>query len=409
MSECHPPLLVYNRIDHNRTAGRLLLAAFALTALPVVSAGAVVLVPVVSVLGGIGAYAVYGQELEAKVEALDQALRATTMPALTELPREVLVIIGGLLAVATLITLVALIGITAFLIARFGARLILRLAGAHPASRAQHVALYQVVENLCIGAGLPVPGIYLVDSDAPNAFATGRDPTRSSLVVTRGLLALLDRRELEGVIAHEVSHIGNHDIRLTTMLSAVVGALSLPLRFVTTPVGWALEAHRAVGWSVLLTGAWVALMIGWSLLTGIAALARGELAAELPLFLRWWAVHAMLAPVYALVVAPVVALAIRQAVSRQREFLADADAALLTRDPEGLAQALAKIGAANGRRLHVSEATVHLYIVDPDATSLLHRIFPSHPPLADRIRLLTQMGGGAAEVARFQATKRRHT
>jgi heat shock protein HtpX len=396
MPEFYPPFLVYNRIDHNRKAARRLLVSFALAALPVVSAGVVVLLPFLGVFGGIVAYAIYGQALKAKIESLDQALRVTTMPTLFELPHEVLLIIATLLAAAALVTLIGLVAVTAFLIARFGARMVLRLAGAHPARRNEQPELFQVVENLCIGAGLPMPAIYLIDADAPNAFATGRAPANSSLVVTRGLLALLDRRELEGVVAHELSHIGNHDIRLTTTLTAVVGTLSLPLRIVTAPVRAAFQRHSGLGTAALVIAVAFFMPIIASLPFGVTALARGDFGEELPVFLRWWAVHAMLAPVYAVAVAPLVALAIRQAVSRQREFLADADAALLTRDPDGLAMALAKIGAATGQRTAVREASVHLYIVDPNASSLLHRIFPSHPPLEQRIRLLEQMGSGMA-------------
>ena len=133
------------------------------------------------------------------------------------------------------------------------------------------------------------------------------------------------------------------------------------------------------------------------LVAGVVALFHGDVAGELPVFLRWWAVHAMLAPVYATLVAPVAALMIRQAVSRERELLADADAALLTRDPEGLALALARIGTSSRKPLAVAEASVHLYVVDPHGdASLLHRIFPSHPPLQQRIQLLTQMAGAGA-------------
>jgi heat shock protein HtpX len=393
MPEPSRPLLVYNRIDHNRRAARLLLTAFGIAALPVASAGAILLVPFVSFFGAVIAFAMYGRSLEAKLEALDQAMSARTISMVSELPGEILTLIVILLGVALFLTFVLLVAATAFLIARFGARMVLRLAGAHVARREERPELFQVVENLCIGAGLQMPQIYLIDSDAANAFATGRDPARASLAVTTGLLTLLDRRQLEGVVAHELSHIGNHDIRLTTTLAAVVGTLSLPLRMMTAPISAAFQAHVLAGAAALAVGGAVLLIGLVSLVASVAALVRGELAAELPLFLRWYAAHAMVAPAYAVMVAPIIAFAIRGAVSRQREFLADADAALLTLDPEGLAGALERIGTAGGR-LRGSDATAHAFIVDPYPSSIVHRLFPSHPPLDERIALLRRMSSG---------------
>jgi heat shock protein HtpX len=242
-----------------------------------------------------------------------------------------------------------------------------------------------------------MPRILVIDTDQANAFATGNAPESASLVVTRGLLSLLSKRELEGVVSHELSHIGNHDIRLNTALSALVGTISVPLMLVTAPVRWAFRSSQALGLLVLIVALPLAGSMATGLVAGVVALFHGDVAGELPVFLRWWAVHAMLAPVYATLVAPVAALMIRQAVSRERELLADADAALLTRDPEGLALALARIGTSSGKRLAVAEASVHLYVVDPHGdASLLHRIFPSHPPLQQRIQLLRQMAGAGA-------------
>jgi heat shock protein HtpX len=264
--------------------------------------------------------------------------------------------------------------------------MLLRLARARPLSPAEEPALVRLVQNLCIGAGLPLPRIHLVESTAPNAFATGRDPGNASLVVTRGLLRLLEGRELEGVIAHELSHIGNHDIRLTTTLAALVGIASLPLRSLRFRMCWPLVLLGVHFWSLLLQG------ILWGFL-GFGA------ARELPAVFWWLSVTGP--PLYVLFVSPAVALLIRQAVSQQREFLADADAVLLTRDPEALALALVKIGAASGNRLHVGEGSVCLYFVDPlePGASLLHRIFPSHPPLQERIELLARMAGGIEPAA----------
>ena len=261
--------------------------------------------------------------------------------------------------------------------------------------------LVQVVENLCIGAGLPFPRIHIIESAAPNAFAMGRNPRDASLVVTRGLLELLDRRELEGVTAHELSHIGNHDIAFNMTLAALVGAVSLPLKVLSAPLRFAFRA----GWTpgIAMVFALVA-VFGERLVLDPLWTIKGlmylrEYLADIP-YLWWWSVYITIAPLYAVFVTPVVALLIRQAVSRQREFLADADAVLLTRDPEGLALALVKIGAVGGERLRVAESMVHLYFVDPlSKGSWLHVVFPSHPSLEKRVGLLARMGNGIAPAA----------
>ena len=355
------PLLVYSRIEANRRMSYVLLASFALALLPVVLAPAVVILPfLVSFIFLSSMAPLHGA----------QSGMSTT-----------LVVITGALAAGSLLAIPLT---TAFLIWRYGSRMLLRLARARPLSHGEEPDFLRLVQNLCIGAGLPLPRIHLIESMAANAFATGSDPRTASLVVTRGLLRLLDRRELEGVIAHELSHIGNHDIRLTTTLAALVGVASLPLRF------WRFAPP------VLLVS-----LICWSLLLQLilSSVLGIHGSRNLPAVWRW--LGTMGPPVYVMFVSPVVALLIRQAVSRQREFLADADAVLLTRDPEALALALVKIGAAGGNRLNVGEGSVHLYFVDPleSGASLLHRMFPSHPPLSARIELLTRMGSGIAPAA----------
>jgi heat shock protein HtpX len=356
--ETPTPILVYNRIDANRRRTRLLLASFVLAFWPVVLAPAVVIMPLLV------AFLFFASM--APLHGGEPGVSAT------------FVLIMVALAV---VSVLAIPLTTAFLIWRYGSRMLLRLARARSLSPGEEPDLVRLVQSLCIGAGLPLPRIHLVESMAPNAFATGSNPRTASLIVTRGLLRLLDRRELEGVIAHELSHIGNHDIRLTTTLAALVGVATLPLRskkwaalvFLVGVNSW-FPLLRAILWFVL----------------GIH---------EVPAVLWWLGVTGP--PVYVLFVSPVVALLIRQAVSRQREFLADADAVLLTRDPEALALALVKIGAAGGNRLRVGEGSVHLYFVDPlePGISLLHRIFPSHPPLQERIELLARMGSGIAASA----------
>lgn len=399
------PVLAYNRIRINERRTRWLIASFSLALLPVLTAAAVFVMPWVSMIGGAIAYAIYGQALSGKLDALQSQITASR-PAdgpsgLLDLPVPVLLVLGGLLLTASIIVLMLFFGITAALISRYGARMVLRMAQARPASAQDAPVLFRAVENLCIGAGLPMPRVHVVESAAPNAFATGRDPRHASLVVTRGLLTLLDRRELEGVVAHELSHIGNHDIRLTTTLAAFVATASLPFRMVEGLFRAAFRLHWIAGAFV----SWMAFMLCLSLVhaaIGLATLARDEEFSRLMSpFVWWWTLHGVAAPLYALFVAPVVALVIRQTVSRQREFLADADAALLTRDPEGLALALVKIGTARGERLRVGEGFVHLYFVDPteERSSLLHSVFPSHPSLRARIELLGRMGSGISPSA----------
>jgi heat shock protein HtpX len=391
------PVLVYNRIDANRRKTRLLLASFALVLLPVVAASSALIAP------WILTYLFWARpaalaSLQAQIDAVRPA--DWTSDHLLGLPTPLMWLFTGGLLVSVAIVALGLVATTAFLIHRYGSRVVLRQAHAQPVDPDQERDLVQVVENLCIGAGLPLPRIHVIESAAPNAFATGRNPHDASLVVTRGLLGLLDRRELEGVIAHELSHIGNHDIGLSTTLAAVVGTLSLPLRVLSAPFRFAFRRHWIAGVVVTLMGLQFILPLLVGLVILLAALTSGELPQGIPEYLWWWWVYVMIAPVYIVFIAPVVALLIRQAVSRQREFLADADAALLTRNPEGLALALVKIGAVGGERLGVGEGTVHLYFVDPlSKGSWLHVMFPSHPSLEKRVELLARMGNGIAPSA----------
>ena len=388
------PLLVYNRIDRNKRLTRVMLLAFAVAMLPSVTAATVFVVPFVAFFGGAIAYAIYGPALNARIQALEPG-DMSGVPGLLDLPRPLLGIMSAILGLALAVATTALVVATSVLIARYGARFLLRLARARAVSREDEPELWRLVEALCIGAGLRVPKIHVIESPAANAFATGSNPEQASLVVTRGLMELLDRRELEGVVAHELSHIGNHDIRLTTALSAIVGTLSFPFRVLTMPIRAAFRTNGAIGAVALSMGFAVLLWCVLMTWEGLQALTDEKLAGNIPTFIQLWGIHALVAPLYAVAVAPIVALLIRQALSRQREFLADADAALLTRDPAGLAAALIKIGSFRGERLSVGEGSVHLYFVDPEGEdSLLHRLFPSHPPLEQRIQLLARMAQG---------------
>jgi heat shock protein HtpX len=404
MTDTPNPLLVYDRIDANRRTTRLLLAAFALALLPAVSSSAIFIVPYLT-----------HRLATARPGALASLYTNGTLD-LGGLPTAILWGYVGANLVAMAIVTLAFIATTVFLIHRYGSRVVLRMAGARPVDPAQEPDLVHVVESLCIGAGLPLPRLFVIESASPNSFATGRNPDDACVVVTRGLLRLLDRHELEGVIAHELSHIGNRDTGLNTTLAALVGALCLPLRVCSAPVLLAFkrDGPLAAIFMVPVVLFLVAAVFGerspfgfgnYSQMVGssvkwILRHRHDGFATTTGLYTWWWFVYAVTAPLYLVFVAPVVAMFIRQAVSRQREFLADADAALLTRNPEGLALALVKIGAAGGERLRVGESTVHLYFVDPRSEgSWLHAVFPSHPSLKRRVELLAQMGSGIAPSA----------
>lgn len=225
--------------------------------------------------------------------------------------------------------------------------------GAHgPISKEDNPYVYRLVENLCLTAGLPMPKIYLINDTAPNAFATGRDPQHASVAITTGIIQLLENEELEGVIAHELSHIKNYDIRLMTIVIICVGIVSLLanwfLRFSVFGGGHRRDSKNTVGLLFALIG--VILMI----------------------------------------LSPIFAKLIQLAVSRKREFLADASGALLTRYPEGLARALEKITMAAKPLQQVNSASAHLFIANPFGPGQ-HRwrnVFSTHPPMDERIKAL---------------------
>lgn len=233
-------------------------------------------------------------------------------------------------------------------------KIALAINRAHEIKHEENPELFHIVENLCITAGLPMPKIYLIDEMAPNAFATGRDPKHAVIAVTRGLIEKLNRSELEGVIAHELSHVGNRDILLATVIVVLVG-------FVVLLSDWFLR---------------------FSFFGGRRSRDRegGQIGAILGL------VGLILA-----ILSPLIATLIQLAVSRKREFLADADGALLTRYPEGLASALEKI-AADPHQLNVAnKATAHLYIANPFKGRKISSLFMTHPPIEERIKILRGM------------------
>jgi len=236
----------------------------------------------------------------------------------------------------------------------FSDKIVLAMSRAKPIEKQDNPELYRLVENLCLAAGLPLPKIYIIETPAPNAFATGRDPKHSVIAVTTGLLERLGRTELEGVIAHELSHIGNRDTLLATIIVILVG---LVIRVV--------DIFFRMGFS---------------------SRDRDEERGS-PIF----AVFGILM----LILAPILAQLMQFAISRKREFLADASGALLTRYPEGLARALEKISQSPEPLKTASNATAHLYIVNPlkgtQATSRLAQLFSTHPPVEERIGALREM------------------
>lgn len=244
-------------------------------------------------------------------------------------------------------------------------KITLSMSRAKQVDRGQAPELYRLVENLSIAAGLPTPKIYVIDDPAPNAFATGRSPEKASVAFTTGILQKLEKKELEGVVAHELSHIGNYDIRLMTIVVVLVGILTLL-------ADWFLRFSFFGGRK--------------------KSSSNGGGQAQ--------AVFMIIGLVLA-ILSPLIAMIIKLAISRKREFLADASGALLTRYPEGLASALEKISADHTPLRRANKATAHLYISSPlkdhkkDSVSWLSKLFNTHPPAQERITRLRGMHNSA--------------
>jgi len=236
-------------------------------------------------------------------------------------------------------------------------KIVLSMSGAKLVDHDNGKEIYHLVENLCITAGLPLPKIYIIEDSAPNAFATGRDPEHAAIALTSGILAKLDKAELEGVIAHELSHIGNRDILISTVATVLVGTI------------------------ILITD-WSARSAFWGRRSNNSENSNGALGLIIIILLS--------------ILAPLSAQLLQLAVSRKREFLADASGALLTRYPEGLARALEKISADPDELEVANRATAHMYIISPlkgdsderKKTSWLAKAFMTHPPIEERIARL---------------------
>ena len=232
----------------------------------------------------------------------------------------------------------------------FSDKIVLKLAGAKEAKREEYFDLYTTVENLSIAAGLPMPRVYVIDEPAPNAFATGRDKNHAVVAATTGLLSILNKNELEGVIGHELSHIGNRDMLLSTVVVVLVGFVSIIADIFRRSLFFG--GHRNNN-------------------------NKGGILVVVGVILS--------------ILAPIFAVLIQLAISRKREFLADASGALLTRYPEGLASALKKISESSRPMARQSQAIAHLYIADPKSYAMGKKaagLFATHPPVEERIKAL---------------------
>jgi len=236
-------------------------------------------------------------------------------------------------------------------------KIVLAISRAKPVQKKDYPYLYNVVEGLAIAAGLPKPRCYIIDDTAPNAFASGRNPKNSVIVVTSGLLQKLNRAELEGVIAHEMSHIKNRDILVQTLAVVMVGVVALLSDWILRTFLWGGSRRRSRN--------------------------KGGNAA---------AIFVIVALVLA-VLSPLIAQLLKLSISRKREFLADANGVLLTRYPPGLASALKKLAADKEPLEAANKATAHMYIVNPlkDIKGKVNKLFSTHPPIEERIAALEKM------------------
>mgnify|MGYP001610333550 CR=1 FL=1 len=240
----------------------------------------------------------------------------------------------------------------------FSDKIVLAMSGAHPIKREENLELYRIVENLCITAGLKMPKIYMINDESPNAFATGRNQEHAAVAVTSGLLLILNKNELEGVVAHELSHIGNKDILISTIVVILVGFVALLSDFfLRSTFHFRRRNDREGGGQAQM----IMMLIG----------------------------------IILAILTPIIAKLIQLAISRKREFLADASGALLTRYPEGLASALEKISNYPTQLRRINKATAHLYISSPlkggQAANWLGKLFMTHPPAEERIKILRGM------------------
>lgn len=253
----------------------------------------------------------------------------------------------------SIVFIAIIISIFSVLISYFqGDKIALASTGAHSITKEENSYFYNMVENLCITIGAPMPKLYIIEDSAINAFATGRKPEISSIAVTRGALQKLNNEELEGVLAHELSHIKNYDIRFMMLVAVLVGAVAMMSNFFLRSRMWRGSDDRKnnAGPIILIAGVILAIL------------------------------------------SPLIAEIIKLAISRRREYLADASGALITRYPEGLARALEKISEDNQPLQKASGATAHLFISSPFSGKKMSSLFSTHPPIEERVKRLREMG-----------------
>lgn len=243
-----------------------------------------------------------------------------------------------------------------------GDRMILAISGAKPIEKADDPQLFHVVEEMAIAAGVPMPKVYLIDDSAPNAFATGRDPEHASVAITTGLRDKLNREELQGVMAHEMAHVRNYDIRLMMLMAVLIGAIVMLADFFWQIMWISGGRRRSDRRDRDQGGGWIVIVV-------------------------------MLLAILLAAIAPILAQIIQLAVSRQREYLADASAVELTRNPLGLASALRKIDEDPDVLESANRGTAHLYIANPikKFEARASSMFASHPPIQDRIQRLESL------------------
>jgi heat shock protein HtpX len=276
------------------------------------------------------------------------------MMSFTLLLATILCLVAGLTSSEAFVLGGVFTSVYAFISYYFSDKIALASSGAKSIAKAEAPELYNLVENLCIANGQPMPGLYIVQDESPNAFATGRDPQHASIAFTTGILRILDKKELEGVAAHELSHVKNYDIRVMTIVVVLVGAVMLISDILLRS---SFGGNKKEGGTALV-------LIGLVL--------------------------AILSPIFAQI--------IQLAVSRQREYLADASGALLTRYPEGLASALQKISSASKPLDRANHATAHLFISNPFGSKektrrpWFSKLFATHPPVEERVARLLSMG-----------------
>jgi heat shock protein HtpX len=273
-----------------------------------------------------------------------------------------LLIIGGLGALAgyiynsPTIVVLTIVGAVAYAIFQyyFASKQTLAISGGHEIEKRDNPRLFRIVENLAITTGSPMPKVYLIDDPAPNAFATGRDPQHASVAATTGLLDILTDSELEGVMAHEMGHVRNYDIRVSMIVFGLVVA-----------VGFLADMFLRLAW--------------------FGGGNRNNNGGN-PIVLVFGLV--------AMIVAPLLASMVQLAVSRQREYLADATGALTTRHPDALASALLKLQAYGRPMRRQNSSMAHLWIADPLKPGAVARLFATHPPIEERVARLRTIGGG---------------